>query len=177
MNKYLNEIKRSMKYLAKFERTIFIGQSVKFPGSSIYNSLKFVPQKKRVELPVFEEVQLGMSIGMALEGYVPITCYPRFDFLVLALNQLINHADKIDHLTNNKFNSKIIIRTIIGSNFPLNAGPQHTQDHTLALKKMVKNIKIIKLKNTKNIFKNYKKCINDKKNKIFLFIEDGNKYI
>ena len=114
---------------------------------------------------------------MALEGYVPITCYTRFDFLVLALNQLINHADKIDHLTNNKFNSKIIIRTIIGSNFPLNAGPQHTQDHTLALKKMVKNIKIIKLKNSKNIFKNYKKCINDKKNKIFLFIEDGNKYI
>ena len=47
MNKYLNEIKRSMKYLAKFERTIFIGQSVKFPGSSIYNSLKFVPQKKK----------------------------------------------------------------------------------------------------------------------------------
>ena len=177
MNRYLEEIKKSMKYISKNKKTIFIGQSVKYPGSSIFNSLKLVPKRKRIELPVFEDVQLGMTIGLALEGYIPISCYPRFDFLVLALNQLVNHADKIDHLTNGKFNSKIIIRTIIGSNFPLDAGPQHTQDHTGALKTMVKNVKIIKLGNSKTVFNSYKKCINDKKNKIFLFIEDGNKYI
>ena len=84
-------------------------------------------------MPVFEETQLGMSIGLALEGYIPISCYPRFDFLIIALNQLVNHADKINLLTNNQFNSKIIIRTLVGSTYPLDGGPQHTQDHTLAL--------------------------------------------
>ena len=38
---------------------------------------------------------MGMSIGLALNGYIPITCFPRFDFLILAFNQLVNHLDKI----------------------------------------------------------------------------------
>ena len=176
MNTYVKEITRSMNMLSKNKKTIFIGQSVKYPGSSIYVSLKNVPAQKKIELPVFEETQLGMSIGLALEGYIPISCYPRFDFLIIALNQLVNHADKINFLTNNQFTSKIIIRTLIGSTYPLNAGPQHTQDHTLSLRKMLKFSKIIKLTNQKKIYKSYSSALRDKKNKVFLFIEDGNLY-
>ena len=176
MNAYLKEINRSMKMLSNNKRTIFIGQSVKYPGSSIFESLKDIANKKKIELPVFEETQMGMSIGLALEGYIPISCYPRFDFLIIALNQLVNHADKINFLTNNQFNSKIIIRTIVGSTHPLDGGPQHTQDHTLALKKMLKFSKIIKLTNSKVVYRNYQSALKDKKNKVFLFVEDGNLY-
>ena len=176
MNTYLKEITRSMKMLSKNKKTIFIGQSVKYPGSSIYVSLKNIPNKKKIELPVFEETQLGMSIGLALEGYMPISCYPRFDFLIIALNQLVNHADKISFLTNNEFNSKIIIRTLVGSTHPLDGGPQHTQDHTSALRKMLKFSKVVKLTNSKAIYKSYKSALKDKKIKVFLFIEDGNLY-
>ena len=52
---------------------------------------------------------MGMTLGLALEGYIPVSCFPRFDFLILALNQLVNHIDKIDYLTDNQFKSKIII--------------------------------------------------------------------
>ena len=176
MNTYVKEISRSMKMLSKNKKTIFIGQSVKYSGSSIYVTLKNVPNQKKIELPVFEETQLGMSIGLALEGYIPISCYPRFDFLIIALNQLVNHADKINLLTNNQFNSKIIIRTLVGSTYPLDGGPQHTQDHTLALRKMLKFTKIIKLSNQKIIYKSYRSALKDKKNKVFLFVEDGNLY-
>ena len=89
---------------------------------------------------------------------------------------MVNHADKINFLTNNQFTSKIIIRTLIGSTYPFNAGPQHTQDHTLALRKMLKFSKIIKLTNQKKIYKSYSSALKDKKNKVFLFIEDGNLY-
>ena len=58
MNTYLKEISRSMKMLSKNKKTIFIGQSVKYSGSSIYVSLKNVPNQKKIELPVFEETQL-----------------------------------------------------------------------------------------------------------------------
>ena len=47
MNTYLREITRSMKMLSKNKKTIFIGQSVKYPGSSIYVSLKDIPNKKK----------------------------------------------------------------------------------------------------------------------------------
>ena len=174
---YLKEIQRSMKYLSKNKKVIFMGQSVVYPGSSIFISLKDVSHSKRIELPVMEEVQTGISIGMALNGYIPVSCYPRFDFLILAANQLINHLDKIDYLTNNNFSSKIIIRTMVGSTKPLNAGLQHTQDHTNGLKKLMKYSTIIKLNKISDIFKNYKNAISKKnKNKVFIFIEDGNKY-
>jgi pyruvate/2-oxoglutarate/acetoin dehydrogenase E1 component len=165
-----------MELLASNKKTIFLGQSVTYPGSLIYQTLKSLPKKKKIELPVFEEVQMGISIGLALEGYIPVTCYPRFDFLILALNQLINHADKIDHLTNGDFKSRIIVRTLIGATKPLDAGPQHTQDYTAGLKKMLRFTKIIRLTKNSNIYSLYKNALTDKKNKVFLFIEDSNLY-
>lgn len=175
---YLKEIQRSMKFLSRNKNVIFMGQSVVYPGSSIFVSLKDVPNSKKIELPVMEETQTGMAIGMALAGYIPVSCYPRFDFLILAANQLVNHLDKIDYLTNGNFNSKIIIRTMVGSTNPLNAGLQHTQDHTVALKELMKFSEVIKLKNKNQIFLKYKNAISKKnKKKVFLFIEDGNKYV
>ena len=53
---------------------------------------------------------MGISTGLALSGYVPVTCYPRFDFLLLAMNQLVNHLDKIRVMSNNEFQPKVIIR-------------------------------------------------------------------
>jgi pyruvate/2-oxoglutarate/acetoin dehydrogenase E1 component len=174
---YLKEIQRSMKFLSQNNKVIFMGQSVVYPGSSIFVSLKDVPSSKKIELPVIEEVQTGMSIGMALNGYIPVSCYPRFDFLILAANQLVNHLDKIDYLTNDNFTSKIIIRTMVGSTKPLNAGLQHTQDHTNALKQLMKYSSVIKLNKKDEVFKNYKNAISKKnKKKVFIFIEDGNKY-
>ena len=175
---YLKEIQKSMKFLSRNKNVIFMGQSVVYPGSSIFVSLKDVPNSKKIELPVMEETQTGMAIGMALAGYMPVSCYPRFDFLILAANQLVNHLDKIDYLTNNNFDSKIIIRTMVGSTYPLNAGLQHTQDHTVALKELMKFSEVIKLKNKNQIFLKYKNAISKKnKKKVFLFIEDGNKYV
>ena len=166
-----------MKFLASNKKTLFLGQSVKYPGSSIFQSLINISNNKKIEMPVFEDVQMGISIGLALDGFIPITCFPRFDFLVLAFNQLINHADKLNQLTNNKFKSKIIVRTMVGSNKPLDAGCQHTQDHTEALKKMLKYSKIIKLNNYRKIFNEYKNALKSKKYNVFVFVEDGNEYI
>ena len=75
--KYKSELIRSMSYLAKNQKTIFIGQSVNFSGNAIYNTLSHLTKSKKIELPVFEEVQLGMSTGLALNGFIPITCFPR----------------------------------------------------------------------------------------------------
>jgi len=176
MSEYLNQVCLAMKRVSQVKNTIFLGQSVKYSGNSIYASLKDVPMKKKFELPVFEDVQMGITIGLAMQSFVPITCFPRFDFLILALNQLVNHADKIDHLTNNQFKSKIIIRTLVGAKKPLDAGPQHTQDHTEALKKLLINTKIIKIKKNSNVLKKYLEPFKNNKYKIFLFVEDGNNY-
>ena len=91
LTSYKSEIIRSMQFLGSKKNSIFLGQSVRVPGNLIFGSLSKVPNKKKVELPVFEDTQMGMSIGLSLNGYLPITCYPRFDFFILSLNQTINH--------------------------------------------------------------------------------------
>lgn len=173
---YRSELIKSMKYLSKNKKVIFLGQSVNYSGNAIYNTLKDINAKKKIELPVFEDTQMGISTGLALNGFVPVTCYPRFDFLILSLNQLVNHLDKIKEMSSGKLNAKVIIRTSIGAKKPLDGGPQHTQDHTIALKKMLQNVEVIKLKHTKQIFKAYKKALDRKDNKSTLLVEYGDFY-
>ena len=176
MNKYKDELIKSMNFLAKKKNTLFLGQSVEYSGNAIFNTLKNVPLKKKLELPVFEDAQMGMSIGLALNGYVPITCYPRFDFLILAMNQLVNHLDKIRKMSRNEMKPKVIIRTSIGSKIPLDGGPQHTQNYTKVFKKILTEVKVVYLENPKDIFSNFKKAYNDKKSFSYIFIENGDFY-
>ena len=50
--KYKKELIRSMNYLAKNKKTIFIGQAVEVPGTSMSNTLKGINPNKLLELPV-----------------------------------------------------------------------------------------------------------------------------
>ena len=165
-----------MNYLSKKKDTIFIGQSVNFSGNAIFNTLSSIPERKKIELPVFEEVQMGMSIGLALNGFIPITCYPRFDFLILAMNQLVNHLDKIRLMSDNTFKPRVIIRTSIGSKAPLDGGVQHTQDYTKIFKSTLTEVDVVFLDKTQQIYKSFKKAYERKDSRSTLIIEHGDFY-
>ncbi|SVB88273.1 uncharacterized protein METZ01_LOCUS241127, partial [marine metagenome] len=83
---YFEELKRSMDFLAKDEKTIFIGQAVAYAGTAMTNTLKDVPKNKLREMPVTEELQMGVTTGLALDGWIPISIFPRWNFLLLAVN-------------------------------------------------------------------------------------------
>lgn len=165
-----------MNFLSKHPKIIFLGQSVSYPGNSMFNTLVDVPMNKKIELPVFEDVQMGISIGLAMEGFIPVTCYPRFDFLILAFNQIVNHLDKIRLMTRQEFKPRVIIRTAIGAKKPLDGGPQHTQDYTEIFRKTLTEIKVVKLTNKNKIFSTFKKILNDKDSYSYLVVEDGDKF-
>ena len=174
--KYKDELIRAMNFLAQDQRTIFLGQSVKFSGNAIFNTLASIDDSRKIETPVFEDVQMGLSIGLALEGFIPISCYPRFDFLILAFNQLVNHLDKIRYMSRNEMKPQIIIRTAIGAKKPLDGGPQHTQDYTSIFKKVLTEVEVIKLQDKDKIFDVFKKAITDKNKKSYLIIENGDMF-
>jgi len=169
---YTNEIKKSMQMLSKNPKTIFLGQSVEVPGNLLFKSLERAPLKKKLELPVFEETQMGMAIGLSLNGFIPVTCYPRFDFFILSMNQTINHLDKLNQISSNEFDPFVIIRVLVGGKKDIDAGPQHTGNYTSAMKKMLKFLKVIELKNSNQIYKSYKKCITKKESTLFVEYSD-----
>ena len=172
--KYKDELIRSMEWLSEKDNTIFLGQSVSYSGNAIFNTLKTLPEDKRIELPVFEEIQMGLSTGMALEGYVPISCYPRFDFMLRAMDSLVNHLDKFQVMTENNWKPKVILRTSIGSTNPLNGGVQHTQDYTEPFKQILKEVKVVMLDESENILTEFKKAY--ERDGSTLLIEHGDYY-
>ena len=172
---YSEEIKKSMRLISKNPKTIFLGQSVEVPGNLLFKSLQLVPRKKKLEMPVFEETQMGISIGLALNGFIPITCYPRFDFFIISLNQTINHLDKMNQISSNEYNPFVIIRVLVGGKKGIEAGPQHTGNYTRAMKNMLKFLNVVELKKPSQIYKSYKSCLIKKKSTVFIEYSDSYK--
>lgn len=171
---YKKEATKAMDILARHPKVYFVGQAVKYPGSVLSDTLKNVSDKKKLELPVAEEMQMGMSIGLALEGYIPISIYPRIDFLLLACNQLANHLDVLPELTHGEFQAKIIIRTIVGAKEPMYPGIQHCRDHTEVFEKLLNNVAVIKLGRAKDIMSVYETAL--RWDKSTLIIEEARLY-
>ena len=165
-----------MDFLGNKKNTIFIGQAVEVPGTAMSKTLINVPKKKLLELPVAEEMQMGMSLGLAMDGNVPISIFPRWNFLLYGINQLVNHIDKFKIMAGDKIKPKIIIRTSIGSQRPLHPQHQHIGDFSSAIKGMCSTIDVIKLNDPNKIFSSYKKAYERKDGKNTILVEYGDYY-
>ena len=122
---YKDALTNAMTILSEKEDTIFIGQQIVYPGNPMSTTLGNVAKEKMIEVPVMEETQMGISLGLAMAGKTVITFYPRWDFIICAANQLINHVDKIGLMSNGKWKPNLLIRLGKGSDKPLDPGHQH----------------------------------------------------
>ena len=165
-----------MEWLARDPRTVFIGQAVEVPGTAMSNTVKDIPIARRIELPVAEELQMGISIGLALQGQVPVSIYPRWNLLLLALNQLVNHLDKIAVMSNSGYQPRVIIRTSIGSQRPLHPQFQHIGDFTNALRLMCTTVEVVRLDEPRQIFPAYKRALLRDDGRSTLLVEWGDYY-
>ena len=172
--KYKEELIKSMKWLGEKENTLFLGQATLFSGHAISGTLTEVPKEKLIELPVMEEVQMGMWAGLSLEGYVPISIYPRFNFMMLSINQLVNHIDTMREMSKGELVPRVIVRVAVGAKKPLDGGSQHTQDFTESIKNMLNDTVVVELKEPEQIFQSFKDAYN--RNGSTVLIEWGDYY-
>jgi pyruvate/2-oxoglutarate/acetoin dehydrogenase E1 component len=154
---YKIALTKVMSDLAKLDNTIFIGQQIIYAGNPMSTTLTEVPKEKMIEVPVMEETQMGMSLGLAITGKTIISFYPRWDFLISAANQLINHVDKFELMTEKKVN--ILIRVGKGADTPLDPGHQHKANYINEFKTMCPNIEIHDLKTWQDVELSYKYAI------------------
>ena len=173
---YFGELKRSMEFLGLKKDTLFIGQAVEVPGTAMSNTLKKIKKNKLLELPVAEDMQMGMTLGLAMDKYVPISIFPRWNFLLYGVSQLVNHTDKFSIMSGDYIKPKIIIRTGIGSQRPLHPQFQHIGDFSDAIQKICTTIEVIKLHESEEIFPAYKKAYERQDGKNTIIVEYGDYY-
>ena len=176
MGKYFDELRRSMEYLGKQPDTMFLGQAVEYKGTAMTNTLVDVPREKLLEMPVDEEMQMGITNGLAVAGTVPVSIYPRWNFLLLTMNQLINHLDRMPQFSHGEYIPKVIIRTGIGSERPLHPQAQHVGDFTGGLRLMTTNIEIVRLEEPEDVFPAYERAYLRKDGKSTIIVEYGDYY-
>lgn len=161
-----------MEMLAEDPQVIFLGQAVKFKGTAMTGTLEGIPESRRIEMPVCEEMQMGISIGLSLKGFIPVSIFPRWNFLILATNQIVNHLDKLPVIST--YRPKVIIRVGVGSERPLHPGLQHTGDFSSAFRLLCKNLWIEQLTEPEQVFPAYQSAL--KREQSTILVEYGDYY-
>ena len=152
---YHNELKAAMTWLGEREDTVFLGQAVRYGGTGCYDSLVDVPLEQRLEFPVAENFQIGVSTGLAMQGLVPITIVPRWNFLICATDQIINHLDKMILMSDGACRPKVIIRVAVGSERPVDPQQQHRGNFSQAFRHMCQTINVVELPQVEDIMPAY----------------------
>jgi pyruvate/2-oxoglutarate/acetoin dehydrogenase E1 component len=77
------------------------------------------------DTPLSEDAMTGMAVGMALAGLRPIHVHIRMDFLLLAMNQIVNIAAKARYMYGGQVRVPMVVRSVIGRSW--GQGAQHSQ--------------------------------------------------
>ena len=157
MKTYKETLTDVMTDLSSDERVIFVGYNTLCGYGG--GTLKNVKDEQLLETPLAENLMASMSIGLSIENYIPILYFERFDFILNAIDSIVNHLDKIKELSQNEFSPSMIIRVVVGNmKNPLYTGNTHTQDFSEVMRKLV-SFPVIELKDKKLITPEYKNAI------------------
>lgn len=82
-------------------------------------------RERVLDTPVAEDAMTGVAIGAALAGMRPIHVHIRMDFILLAMNQLMNMAAKSRYMFGGNVSIPLVERVVIGRSW--GQGAQHSQ--------------------------------------------------
>ncbi len=131
---YKEAMNLAMKELGD-EGAIFIGYNV--AKGDAMGTLKEVLADQKLETPVAENLMSGLAIGMSFEEFLPILYFERHDFMMVAMDAIVNHIDKIERISHGEFKVPVIIRAVTADGGPFYSGITHSQDFTDVLKAAV----------------------------------------
>lgn len=114
--------------MARDPNVVVFGLDVDDP-KAIQGTTLGLPEKFGTErvfgTPLSEDAMTGAAIGMALAGLRPVHVHIRMDFLLLAVNQLLNVAAKSRYMYGGRVSVPMVARAMIGKSW--GQGAQHSQ--------------------------------------------------
>ena len=126
---YSEAILEGFKYLLDNHEDVFIlGQGLWSPwyvGNTMRDLDKLYGKKRIIDTPVSENAVTGAAIGASLCGLKTIVVHPRMDFMLYAMDPIINQAAKWSYMFGGQANPQVTIRSIV--NRGGEQGAQHSQ--------------------------------------------------
>lgn len=126
---YIDSIHETLEQSMALDSKIFLmGQGIndKVGMFGMTNGLSQEFGKERVfDTPLAENGLTGVAVGTAMSGMHPIYFHNRPDFLMLAMDQIVNHASKFCYMSAGQFNVPLIIWAVTGKGW--GSAAQHSQ--------------------------------------------------
>tara|TARA_S200000501_G_scaffold371525_1_gene414767 strand:- start:1326 stop:2534 length:1209 start_codon:yes stop_codon:yes gene_type:complete len=127
-------VTEAMNKLGDKDDTIFLGYNVGTNFGNAMGNFQNIKDDKKIETPVAENLMSSLGMGLSLEGYKPIVYFERHDFMMVAMDSLVNHVSQIERISHGAFKSPIIFRTVVADEGPFYSGPTHSQNFTETFK-------------------------------------------
>ncbi|HEX2530065.1 MAG TPA: alpha-ketoacid dehydrogenase subunit beta [Burkholderiaceae bacterium] len=127
---YREALRQAMhEALTNDERVFLMGEDVGMYGGSYAVSKGFLdefgPERIR-DTPLSELAFVGLGIGAALGGVRPIVEIMTINFSLLALDQIVNTAAPLRHMSGGQFSVPLVIRMATGAGRQLAAQHSHS---------------------------------------------------
>ena len=128
---YSLAINEALHQLMESDKSVFlIGQGVKSPwyvGNTCRGLIEKFGTERVIDTPVSENAITGAAVGAAIAGMKPIVVHPRMDFMLFAMDPIINQAANWHYMCGGESNVPIVIWAII------NRGGEQAAQHSQAL--------------------------------------------
>jgi pyruvate dehydrogenase E1 component beta subunit len=126
---YGSAIREGFIHLLEHHPEVFvIGQGLWakwYVGNTMTDLDKIYGTERIMDSPVSELACTGAAVGASLCGYRPIMVHPRMDFMLYAMDAIVNEAAKWSHMVGGQAHPAVTIRGII--NRGGEQGAQHSQ--------------------------------------------------
>lgn len=140
---YSLAINEALHQAMAHDRSVFlIGQGVKSPwyvGNTAQGLLKRFGKHRVIDTPVSENAVTGAAVGAAITGMRPVVVHPRLDFMMYALDPIINEAANWHYMSGGAASVPVVVWGII------NRGGEQGAQHSQALQALFAHIPGLKV--------------------------------
>jgi len=140
---YVEAIREAHAQLLENDPRVFIfGQGLWSPwyaGSSLKDIELDYGRDRVLDSPVSENATTGAAVGAAIAGMRPIVFHPRMDFMLLAVDPIVNQAANWFYMFGGQVNVPMVIRSVI------NRGGEQGAQHSQALQAMFMHVPGLKV--------------------------------
>ena len=140
---YAQAIREAHAQLLRSDPRVFlIGQGLWSPwyaGASLKDLDREFGKARILDSPVSENAVTGAAVGAALAGMRPIVFHPRMDFMLLAVDPIVNQAANWSYMFSGKVHVPVVVRPTI------NRGGEQGAQHSQALHAMFMHVPGLKV--------------------------------
>ncbi len=131
-----------IQMMSSDESVLVIGQGVKSPwyvGQTAKGLLETFGSERVIDTPVSENAMTGAAVGAAIVGMKPVVIHPRMDFMLYAIDPIINEAANWYYMSGGISSVPVVVYGII------NRGGEQAAQHSQAFHSMFANIPGLKV--------------------------------